>query len=216
MRSRWWSWRARSAAPSPARTLAIRSRSSTRLRGGGVSYTSDTAGPGRVAWRASALPQQDPEPYPGEHGEQEGGEGTDQEVLGELPILEGLEPGERLCGDDPADRAVLAEQHEGEGESPFQGADRAAARDVDRAGGPVLVPPHRAGRELQHAADEHHAPAPHVEGARGQEGHPSPPQPRGERVHQPPEELAHDQGPRDEERFSEHPRAGAPGAVHLI
>src|SRR5260370_19877063 len=172
MRSRWWSWRARSAAPSPARPLAIRSRSSTRLGGGGVSYPSDTAGPGRVAWRASALPQQDPEPYPGEHGEQEGGEGTDQEVLGELPILEGLEPGERLGGDDPADRAVLAEQHEGEGESPFQGADRAAARAVDPSAGPVLVPPHLEGREVEHAAGEHHAAARHGEGGPGPRGHP--------------------------------------------
>src|SRR5260370_21784191 len=151
--------KARSAAPSPARTLAIRSRSSTRLRGGSVSYSCDTAGPGRVAWRASALPQQDPESHPGEHGEQEGGEGTDQEILGELPILEGLEAGERFGGDDPADRAVLAAQHEGEGEGPFQGADRPAAGDGDRAGGAILVPPHLERRQLEHAADEHHAAA---------------------------------------------------------
>src|SRR5260370_17656644 len=108
MRSRWWSWRARSAAPSPARPLAIRSRSSTRLRGGGVSYTSDTAGPGRVAWRASALPQQDPEPYPGEHGEQEGGEGTNQEALGELPILQAPPPRPPLVLHHPPHHAILS------------------------------------------------------------------------------------------------------------
>src|SRR3989442_622115 len=73
-----------------------------------------------------SLLQKDADPDAREHGEQEGGESADQEVLGELAVLQGLEAGERLGGDDPAHRAVLPQQDEGEGEGALE-------REIGRA-----------------------------------------------------------------------------------
>src|SRR2546425_9549676 len=45
-----------------------------------------------------SLLQEDADPDAREHGEQEGGESADQEVLGELAVLQGPEAGEHTSG----------------------------------------------------------------------------------------------------------------------
>ena len=56
-----------------------------------------------------SLPHQS-QANPDGHGVQQGRQGSDQEVLGEVPILEASESGERLGRDDEAESAILTPQ----------------------------------------------------------------------------------------------------------
>src|SRR5207249_9059061 len=86
------SYSARSAAPSPARTLAISSRSSTGLRSGGDGQPSDTARDGRVALDGcgrvggGSLFKEESHPEARQQRQEEGSERADQEVFGELSV----------------------------------------------------------------------------------------------------------------------------------
>jgi len=159
--------------------------------------------------------QQRPQPHAGEHGEQERRERADQEILRELALLEGLEARQRLGRDDPPHGAVLAQEHEGKGEGALQGADGPAAGDVDRTGRAVLVAAHLQRRQLEHAADQHAAPARDVEVAGREQGDPPPPQPRVVRGRERGQERAHDDGRHNEQRLDQEERAAAAVAVHL-
>src|SRR5439155_1138168 len=96
------------------------------------------------------LLQKDPDPHADEHGEQEGGEGADQKVLGELTVLELLEAGEGLRGDDPTHRGVVAEQHHREGEQRHD-EQRIHADSVSRSARNILSPAATRGQAMRRA-----------------------------------------------------------------
>src|SRR5213076_244146 len=139
------------------------------------------------------LLQEDTHAHADEHGEEKGGQGADQEVLGELTVLELLEAGE----------------------GALEGAHRAAAGDIDRPGGAVFVAPHLECRQFEHAPDQDDAPTRDVEVGRGEKPHPPPPEPIDTRSREGGEERAQDDCRDHEQRFAEEERPAAAATVHL-
>src|SRR5205807_3050190 len=129
---------ARSAAPSPARTRLMRSRSSTGLRNDGPGaalpvghgwgrkgYETSSAGrrDRRGIARSAMELQQGLQRQPAQHGEEQRSQRPDQEVLGEFAVFQGFEAGQGFGRDDQAEGGVLSEQHEGAREGALQDAD---------------------------------------------------------------------------------------------
>src|SRR6185295_8730715 len=133
--------------PSAVATPAPAARPGRSPRRSAVSMSRMAIGPTGIATPnpatapASSAPiigRPSDEDRPGQQGARDGhadaGQRAQEVVLGEPPVVELLEPGERLRGDDEPDRGLRAGQHERDDEQALEDADR-LADPGRRAGG---------------------------------------------------------------------------------
>src|SRR5216117_435308 len=144
-RSTWASYSARSARPSPARTRAMSSRSSTELAGATVILPTRGCpeglrhnggwGVGCGVWgplptshtpRFLTPKHREPDGDTDEEGEQQGGQRSNEDVFGEVAVVQGPEPGQRLGGDDEPQGPELTDKDQGHRDGALQHPDHQA------------------------------------------------------------------------------------------